>query len=283
MAAKAFRADLRKLIKLCGTSQKEIAENKLHMSQAQMSRQINSADAGWDFYEKIIESCLARISPKHLPEGMPQDWATIAHWESQFSAARRADPLHRGGAGTPPDSGPLRGGPASAPASAAPTPAVSTSAVPPSRRRGAIAAVAVLGVALVAGGTFLLLNDSAQTTATGSGSTDSAPQSATAQAADPHLTVSGTCVGPDTQWRVTSSGFTPNGPYSVKVTFPDGTPYSLGGQGDFGSRSTANSDGSLKTRWACYDPDPEGTYTMTVRDETTGKTATARFYVDKPN
>lgn len=50
-----------------------------------------------------------------------------------------------------------------------------------------------------------------------------------------------------------------------------------------GTQGVANADGSLNTRWQCYAPDPEGTYTMTIRDEVTGETATARFFVDQPD
>ena len=264
MAEKVFRTDLRKLIRLCGTSQKEIAENELHMSQAQMSRQINATDTGWDFYEKIVGSCLTRISPERPPRDMPRAWTSLAHWEAQFAAARGARGGDRPAPGSPPDPRPpLREEPAP------PTPAVARAVTAgPFHRRGAIAAAAVLGVALIAGGIVLLLNQTAQ-------SVDSR--------AEPRLALSGTCVGPDTRWRVTSSGFTPNGRYTVKVFLPDGSPYELGGPGDFGSEGTAKSDGSLNTTWACYAPDPEGTYTMTVLDETTHKTATAKFFVDKPN
>jgi len=268
MAAKAFRADLKNLIKLCGASQKLIAEKVLITSQAQMSRQINSDQTEWHFYEKIIKFCLARIDSDRLPDGMPQEWASISHWEDQFEAARRP----RRSTETPTASPHGQDDGTAAPASAASR----------SRRPGLIAATAVVGVAAVLVGSYLLVGRDAETLGAAGAAPNASSSTAGVLAADePRVEVSGTCVGSDTQWQVKSSGFTPNGLYTVSVTYPDGTPYSLAGEGDRGNQGVANKDGSLNTRWACYPPDPEGWYTMTVVDESTGRSAKTKFYVNK--
>ncbi|MFE6481757.1 hypothetical protein ACFVGN_02260 [Streptomyces sp. NPDC057757] len=272
MPTGSFREDVQKLIKLCGLTQKAIAENHLHVSATRMSGKINSNSPEWQFFKQVIEVCLEKIASSGPAVVMPQDWDTLDYWHNRFDQERESSHL-------------------TAPSA---TPETSPGAAQFERtdqrvrasplRRAVIAATAVVGVAGVAIGGMLFWGNQEESRGASEGSSSPASSSASTKAAgDPWLEVTGTCVGPDKQWQVKSSGFTPHGTYTVNATYPNGRPYPLDGAGDRGTQGVANGDGSLKTRWQCYAPDPEGTYTMTVRDEATGKSATAKFYVDKPN
>ncbi|WP_328932550.1 MULTISPECIES: hypothetical protein [unclassified Streptomyces] len=265
----SFRADVQKLIKMCGLTQKGIAERDLHVSTTKMSGLINSETTDWAFFERIIEICRAKISDGARPPALPENWDVLDYWHDRFEAERESRQV----AETPatPDPGP------ETPESTPTAPAGGTSAL----RRAVIVGLGVAGIAAVVAGAVMLWGGNGDKGSAGPSSSVSSSASVAA-AGDPRVEVSGTCVGADTQWQVKSSGFTPHGKYTVNVAYPDGKPYPLGGAGDRGTQGEANGDGSLNTRWQCYGPDPEGTYTMTVRDEATGKTATARFYVDKP-
>jgi hypothetical protein len=257
---------------MCGLTQKWIAEKDLHISTTKMSGAINSDATEWKFFKQVIEICLAKISPGDPPPAMPEGWDVLDYWQDRFNKERQSRRVTE--APVTPEAGP------DAPESARPAHLV----VPSPLRRATIGTTAVVGIAAVVAGAVLLWGKQEQTGSASEGPSGSVSSSASVMAAgNPWVEVTGTCVGADTQWQVKSSGFTPRGTYTVNVTYPNGKPYPLGGAGDLGTQGTANADGSLKTRWQCYARDPEGTYTMTVRDEATGKTATAKFYVDKPN
>lgn len=74
-----------------------------------------------------------------------------------------------------------------------------------------------------------------------------------------------------------SSGFTPNGPYTTVVFYPNGKPYP--GLTNPGKASEVGS--TPNWIWPC-EGDPAGTYTATLTDNTTGNTITAKFVVHKP-
>ncbi|MES4892500.1 hypothetical protein [Streptomyces sp. NPDC096012] len=93
----------------------------------------------------------------------------------------------------------------------------------------------------------------------------------------PRLSVDGTCTAPGDHLTVSSGGFTPDGPYTVTVTDPDGRPYPLSN----GSRGRATGQGALNTDWTCEAKDAAGEYTMTVTDETSHRSARDTFQVDK--
>ncbi|MEU1572047.1 hypothetical protein ABZ519_12985 [Streptomyces collinus] len=94
---------------------------------------------------------------------------------------------------------------------------------------------------------------------------------------EPSLSVTGTCTRQGDQLTVSSSGFTPNGPYTVSAVGPGGEPYPLSN----GSSGTATAAGALRTRWMCEAQDEAGDYTMTATDTTTGRSARTTFHVDK--
>ncbi|WP_432081305.1 hypothetical protein [Streptomyces sp. WAC 04229] len=272
MPTGSFREDVQKLIKLCGLTQKVIAEKHLHISTTKMSGKINSDASEWPFFERVIEICLAKAASSGPAAAMPQDWDILDYWRERFDQERKSDRLTEPPAAPEPSPG------------TAESKRIAHGVRSSPSRRLVIAAMAVFGVAAVTVGGILHWGNKEEASGTSQRPSSSASSSASTKAAnDPWLEVTGTCVGRDKQWQVKSSGFTPYGTYTVNVTYPDGKPYPLGGAGDLGTQGHANGDGSLKTQWLCYAPDPEGTYTMTVRDEATGKSATAKFYVDKPN
>ncbi len=78
--------------------------------------------------------------------------------------------------------------------------------------------------------------------------------------------VTGSCTSSGGTLTGASGGFTPSGHFTVAATYPDGSPYPLGGL----AGGTVHPDGTVSWTWPCAG-DPTGTYHTTLTDTATGR------------
>jgi len=106
----------------------------------------------------------------------------------------------------------------------------------------------------------------------GSGSGPSGSQSVAA----PSFAVTGSCTTAGGSLGHTSSGFTPNGTFTVSANYPDGRPYPLAT-----TTGRVYANGSVPWSWPCAG-DPAGTYTTVLTDTATHRSTGPIHFTIQP-